>query len=144
MQSPVSGSPSGPSRFDEDHPDRRVFLPFDISSIEPDDGGPDPDLVVKGHPRIRTWVVEERSADRLYAGVCEATPGAWRIVCEEWKFYSILAGVSVIHESGVETPRILRAGDSFILRPGFSGIWEVVETTRKLFVVSLPPPTTPR
>jgi uncharacterized protein len=31
----------------------------------------------------------------------------------------------------------LRAGDTFILRPGFKGSWEVVETTRKAYVIRL-------
>lgn len=29
----------------------------------------------------------------------------------------------------------LKAGDSFVLRPGFKGTWEVVETTRKEYVI---------
>jgi uncharacterized cupin superfamily protein len=33
---------------------------------------------------------------------------------------------------------VLREGDSFVIRPGFNGLWEVVETTRKVFVVRLP------
>lgn len=119
-------------------PGDELFVPFDLTAIEPDDGGPDPEQIVKGNPRTRTWVVEERAADKTYAGVWEATPGAWRVAYDEWEFCSILSGVSIIHQSGVEAPRILRPGDTFILRPGFTGIWEVVETTRKLFVIHLP------
>ncbi len=33
--------------------------------------------------------------------------------------------------------RTVRAGDSFILRPGFAGTWEVLETTRKEYVIRL-------
>jgi hypothetical protein len=29
----------------------------------------------------------------------------------------------------------LRAGDSWIIRPGFEGTWEVVETTLKDYVI---------
>ena len=29
----------------------------------------------------------------------------------------------------------LRAGDALILRPGFSGVWDVIETTRKEYVI---------
>jgi uncharacterized cupin superfamily protein len=36
-------------------------------------------------------------------------------------------------EDGTEYP--LQAGDSFILRPGFRGTWEVIETTRKDYVI---------
>lgn len=115
-----------------------LFLGFDLTAVEPEDGGPDPDRIIKGNPRSRTWLVEERDAEKLYSGVWESTPGAWRVVYDEWEFCSILSGISIVHEDGKETPHVLRAGDSFILRPGFSGIWEVVETTRKLFVVRMP------
>ncbi|PKR88555.1 cupin [Pleomorphomonas diazotrophica] len=118
--------------------DDALFLGFDLTAVEPEDGGPDPDRIIKGNPRSRTWLVEERDAEKLYAGVWESTPGAWRVAYDEWEFCTILSGVSIVHETGKETPRILRTGDSFILRPGFSGIWEVVETTRKMFVVRMP------
>ena len=32
------------------------------------------------------------------------------------------------------TPREVKAGDSFILRAGFTGTWSVIETTRKDYV----------
>jgi uncharacterized cupin superfamily protein len=33
---------------------------------------------------------------------------------------------------------ILRAGDRFVLEPGFEGTWEVAETTLKRYVIHLP------
>lgn len=80
----------------------------------------------------------EESADgKLFAGVWESTPGKWRIVYDEWEYCSLLSGVSVITDDGGLSRR-LSAGDAFVLRPGFAGTWEVLETTRKLFVVRLP------
>jgi uncharacterized cupin superfamily protein len=35
-------------------------------------------------------------------------------------------------------PRRLSAGDCFVIEPGFTGIWEVVETTTKHYVIRLP------
>jgi uncharacterized cupin superfamily protein len=40
----------------------------------------------------------------------------------------------VVTEDGGE-PAHLKAGDSYILRPGFKGTWEVLETTRKDYVI---------
>ncbi len=34
-------------------------------------------------------------------------------------------------------PIHLKAGDRLILRPGFKGTWEVLETTRKDYVIRL-------
>lgn len=90
--------------------------------------------IIHGSPVHRTWNIEER--DGLYAGIWESTPGKWRISYDEWEFCHILSGVSVIAEDGGELRRVC-AGDSFILRPGFKGTWEVLETTRKEYVIRL-------
>ena len=101
----------------------------------PEDGAPAPDRLVSGAPVFRTWNVED-TGDGLYSGIWEATPGKWRIAYDEWEFCHILSGVSVIAEEG-GAARTVKAGDSFVLRPGFKGTWEVVETTRKAYVIRL-------
>tara|TARA_Y100000815_G_scaffold76049_1_gene64981 strand:+ start:188 stop:532 length:345 start_codon:yes stop_codon:yes gene_type:complete len=95
---------------------------------------PAPEKVVAGEPKFTTWNVEER--DGLYCGIWEATPGKWRISYDEWEYCRILSGVSVLTEEGGDAVTV-RAGDSFILRPGFKGTWEVLETTRKDYVIKL-------
>ena len=112
-----------------------AFLSIDTKGVEPESGAPAPDRLISGDPKFRTWNVEERDG-ALFAGVWEATPGKWRIVYDEWEFCHILSGVSVIAEDGGET-RTVRAGDSFVLRPGFHGTWEVLETTSKEYVIRL-------
>lgn len=111
-----------------------AFVPVGIAGIGPERGAPPADRVISGEPRFTTWNTEE--ADGLFAGIWEATPGKWRIVYDEWEFCHILSGVSVIEEDGGEA-RTVRRGDSFVLRPGFTGSWEVVETTRKAYVIRL-------
>ena len=102
---------------------------------EPEEGAPKPDRLISGAPTFRTWNVEEADGG-LYAGIWEATPGKWRIEYDEWEFCHILAGVSVIAEDGGPAVTV-KAGDSFVLRPGFKGSWEVLETTRKEYVIKL-------
>ena len=109
------------------------LLTVDTSGASEEDM-PQAERVIAGSPRFRTWNVEE--ADGLYAGIWEATPGKWRIEYDEWEFCHILSGVSVISEDGGET-RTVSAGDSFVLKPGFKGTWEVLETTRKEYVIRL-------
>ncbi|RDL52195.1 hypothetical protein BLJAPNOD_03352 [Ensifer sp. M14] len=108
---------------------------FDLTTVEPEVGEPAADRLIAGTPRFRTWNVEEADGG-LYAGVWESTPGKWRIVYEEWEYFHILSGYSVVTEDGGAEIH-LRAGDSMILRPGFKGTWEVVETTRKDYVIRL-------
>jgi len=102
----------------------------------PEEGAPAPERIVTGEPRHRTWNLETAYDETQFAGIWESTPGAWRVVYEEWEFCTILEGVSILHEDGAAPVR-LTAGDSFVLRPGFTGVWEVVETTRKLYVIRL-------
>ena len=95
---------------------------------------PDPGKVVSGDPVFTTWNVEEQ--DGLYAGRWRCTPGTWRVSYDEWEFCHILEGLSVLTEEG-GTPRRYAAGDSLVIRPGFTGTWEVVETTVKDYVIRL-------
>ncbi|WP_274628710.1 cupin domain-containing protein [Arvimicrobium flavum] len=111
------------------------FLKVDVSGIEPEMGAPAADRVISGAPAFCTWNAEEADGG-LYAGIWESTPGKWRIRYDEWEFCHILSGVSVITEDGGEV-RTVKAGDSFVIRPGFKGTWEVVETTRKEYVIRL-------
>ena len=101
---------------------------------EPEVSRPDPSRVIAGDPVHRTWLTEE--ADGLFAGVWEATPGTWRVVYDEWEYFRLTDGVSVITPDAGD-PVTLRAGDAWVIRPGFTGTWEVVETTRKDFVIRL-------
>jgi uncharacterized cupin superfamily protein len=110
-------------------------LDFDLSAIEPEEGAPAADRLISGTPRFRTWNLEDTGGG-LYAGVWESTPGKWRIAYDEWEYFHILEGCSVVTEEGGQTFH-LRAGDRLVLRPGFKGTWEVIETTRKDYVVRL-------
>ena len=100
----------------------------------PETERPAADRLIAGDPVFTTWNLEDR--DGLYCGVWESTPGKIRIVYEEWEYCRILSGRSIITEDG-GTPQTVGPGDSFILRPGFKGTWEVVETTRKDYVIRL-------
>ncbi|MCR5859228.1 cupin domain-containing protein [Mesorhizobium sp. J428] len=111
-----------------------LFLKVDTSGV-PEEGAPPADRIIAGNPRTRTWNVEEAEGG-LYAGIWEATPGKWRISYDEWEFCHILTGISVVSEDGGAAVTV-KAGDSFVLRPGFKGTWEVLETTRKEYVIRL-------
>ncbi|HLP71169.1 MAG TPA: cupin domain-containing protein [Rhizobium sp.] len=111
------------------------MLAFDIFAVEPEEGVPAPDRLISGDPHFLTWNLEEAEGG-VYAGVWQSTPGKWRILYDEWEYFHVLEGYSVVTEDGGE-PVHLKAGDRMILRPGFKGTWEVVETTRKDYVIRL-------
>lgn len=93
-----------------------------------------PERWVEGDPQFSTWDIEKSADGIVTSGVWESTPGAyWSIKGDTWEFCCILSGVSELTEEGKE-PVIIRAGDSFVMKPGYKGIWRVLETTRKLWV----------
>lgn len=95
---------------------------------------PPADRVVAGDPVFTTWEAEDHG--HLACGMWQATPGKWRIAYDEWEYCRIVEGLSVITEDG-GAARIVRAGDAFVIRPGFKGTWEVLETTVKDYVVAV-------
>lgn len=100
--------------------------------IPPETSRPDPDRVIAGDPVHTTWNIEDR--DGLFCGLWQSTPGKWRVSYSEWEYVHILSGHSILTDAaGAQTH--LRAGDSYIIRPGFTGTWEVVETTLKDYVI---------
>lgn len=102
------------------------------AGIAPEITRPPPDRVLAGDPVHSAWNVEDR--DGLFAGIWQSTPGTWRVVYDEWEYVRILEGVSILTPEG-GAPVTLRAGDAWIIRPGFRGTWEVVETTVKDYVI---------
>ena len=100
--------------------------------ITPEISRPDPARVLAGDPVHTTWNLETRGT--LYAGLWHSTEGEWQIAYSEWEYVHILEGNSVLSDAD-GTATTLRAGDSFIIRPGFVGSWRVVEGTLKEYVV---------
>lgn len=93
---------------------------------------PDPAKVISGDPVHTTWSIEERG--NIYSGMWQSTPGKWRVSYAEWEYVYIHAGHSILTEQDGSVTH-LKAGDSYILRPGYEGTWEVVETTLKDYVI---------
>jgi uncharacterized protein len=114
-----------------------LLHPITENLQEPDRGAPAPDRLISGSPEFETWSSYESADGKYFTGLWRATPGAWRIVYTEWEYCEMLEGVSVI-TSADGTERMFRAGDKFVLEPGFEGVWDVVETTLKRYVIHLP------
>ena len=92
---------------------------------------------VQGQPMQRTWHHFTSDDDKFFAGMWESEPGCWKINYTENEFCQILSGHSILRDSdGNEHP--LRAGDNFTIPAGFKGEWEVVETTKKIYVIYEP------
>lgn len=110
------------------------------------------DRLIEGAPLTRTILDYERDlgspasrpagapegarSERVYVGEWSAGVGAWRIAYDEWEFCHVLEGVcELVSDEGVS--QRFAAGDSFVIEPGFKGVWRVLEPMRKKFVVRL-------
>jgi len=91
------------------------------------------DRLVDGAPVTETRLDYE-SGNATYVGEWSAGVGAWRVSYDEWEFCHMLEGVCELTPDGGE-PQRFRAGDSFVIEPGFVGVWRVIAPMRKRFVV---------
>lgn len=99
------------------------------------------EIRIEGIPQYQTWMLdtaENAKADwsQVRAGVWEATAGQTiSRKGEKFEFCHILSGHVRIAEDGGEAHEF-KAGDSFVLKPGFVGTWTTIETVRKIFVIA--------
>ena len=101
---------------------------------DPEISRPDPARLIFGNPEHRTWLTDQ--AKGLWCGVWQSTPGKWRVIYEEWEYFRLTEGFSILTPDD-GAPIHLRPGDAHVIRPGFTGTWEVVETTIKDFVIRI-------
>ncbi|WP_438670481.1 cupin domain-containing protein [Pseudogemmobacter sonorensis] len=96
---------------------------------------PAPEKRLAGDPVHTSWSIEE-TPDGIFCGLWQATPGKWKVAYSEWEYVLIHEGHSILTDAqGRETH--LKAGDRFVIRPGFEGTWEVIETTLKDYVIKV-------
>ncbi|MBM3098643.1 cupin domain-containing protein [Gluconobacter cerinus] len=93
-----------------------------------------PERLISGSPAFKTWALDTSRNGNVRTGVWEATPGTTKsIKGEAFEFCHILEGLVRITENVGES-YLFKAGDSFILKPGFVGTWETIETVKKIYV----------
>ena len=97
------------------------------------ESGPVPERLLTGDPRFTNWDVDQSTDGKVRTGVWETTPGTLRsIKGGVWEFCYILSGVSELVEDGGKTYRV-QAGDAFVMKPDWVGVWRCIETTRKIW-----------
>lgn len=108
---------------------------FDLANLgTPRESKAAPEKLISGDPSFKTWALDESRGGNVDSGVWEATPGVTRSAKgETFEFCHILQGVVELTEDG-KAPVTYRAGDSFIMKPGFTGTWRTIETVRKIYV----------
>jgi uncharacterized protein len=96
-----------------------------------------PEKLLLGNPRQSVWLQYTDPSGQFMAGIWHSERGRWKIRYTEQEYCRMLEGVSVItDQAGVSLT--LRPGDECVIPAGFVGTWEVLEPTRKRFVIYEP------
>ncbi|MEM7741280.1 MAG: cupin domain-containing protein [Pseudomonadota bacterium] len=111
---------------------KQMKAPVDIPSSELEDWGPVPEPIGEPVSHLRGLTLNE-NADGSEAGLWECTPGQWVRKVMDAEISSFLSGHALFHHEGGETIEI-KAGDSVYFDNNSKGIWEVLETTRKIYL----------
>ncbi|HTY92829.1 MAG TPA: cupin domain-containing protein [Steroidobacteraceae bacterium] len=93
--------------------------------------------LLQGNPRQTVWLQYTDPTGRFMAGIWHSEPGRWKILYTEEEYCQMLEGRSVITDDAGHAVTV-GAGEEFIIPAGFSGSWEVLEPTRKRFVIYEP------
>ncbi len=90
--------------------------------------------LIAGNPKQTAWQQYTDDSGRFFAGAWHSEVGKWRVSYTEEEHCQILEGISVITDStGIAVT--VRRGDRFVIPRGFVGTWEVIERTKKLYVI---------
>jgi uncharacterized cupin superfamily protein len=105
-----------------------------LLTSEPVEYLPTPEKILSGNPLQRVWSQYTDASQRFSVGIWECEPGAWRIHYTEEEYCRVMMGRSrLTNADGVV--REVTAGDEFVIPRGFEGVWEVIERTRKVYVI---------
>lgn len=89
--------------------------------------------ILSGNPTQKVWPHYSNQSNEFHSGVWQADVGKWQVSFSEDEYCFILEGESVVTDAeGIANT--VKAGDHFVIPAGFSGTWEVVKPTRKVYV----------
>jgi len=95
------------------------------------------DKLISGNPKQSLWQHYTDATRQFFAGIWQSELGKWHIRYTEEEYCQILLGKSIITDADGNAVTVV-AGDSLVLPRGFVGSWEVIELTRKIYVLYEP------
>ena len=110
------------------------LLKFDASKAVVEEYELPTEKLIAGNPKQRLWKHYTDATGKFFAGIWQSEVGKWHIHYTEEEYCQILQGKSVITD-GEGNAVTVSAGESFVIPRGFIGTWEVVEPTKKNYVV---------
>jgi len=93
-----------------------------------------PERLISGDPTHKTTVHYTNEDNSFVTGTWTATPGKFKVAADRDEFCYIIYGhARLIDANG--TFEVFKAGDAFVIPNGFTGHWDVIETTAKHFAI---------
>jgi len=90
--------------------------------------------LLSGNPKQTIWQHYTDKTQKFSTGIWQSEVGKWKINYTEEEFCQILEGKSVITDLAGNATSV-SAGENFVIPSGFVGTWEVLETTKKIYVI---------
>ena len=91
--------------------------------------------IIEGEPIWESATIYRDEIKGIEIGIWGANEGKWTFIAEKSEQCHVLFGRSKIINQKTNDIFIIEAGDSFFLEAGFEGIWEIIEPTRKEFLI---------
>lgn len=110
-----------------------LLMSFPHELGEPRSGPPGGWTIKSGAPEASSWILYKSEDGKKWSGRWRCTPGSFDVSYDKWEFCHVLSGACVITPEGKD-PVHLKAGDAFVVEPGFKGDWTVLETMEKHYV----------
>ncbi|MCJ9428900.1 cupin domain-containing protein [Kordiimonas sp. A6E486] len=112
---------------------------MDFAGVKPEreESLPADDKLISGQPVQLTENVYEDKKGSFFTGFWSSAPGKWRVnYAGEEEFCHLLEGLVELADDEGNVSRF-KAGDRFVISEGFSGTWETIEPSKKLYVISV-------
>jgi uncharacterized cupin superfamily protein len=93
--------------------------------------------LIRGNPLQTVWLQHRDPDGRFLVGLWHSEPGKWHVTYTEHEYFHILEGRSVLTDAQGHAVTLC-AGQEWVVPRGFTGTWEVLEATRKRFVIHEP------
>jgi uncharacterized cupin superfamily protein len=113
-----------------------VITAFSDQTTIPEYDHPREERRLEGNPLRTTWNHFSNSTDEVFAGVWACEVGSWRIEFGEHEdeFFFVTEGrCRIIDEAGKAVEA--GAGESLVIPAGFKGVFQVLESMRKHYVI---------
>ena len=92
------------------------------------------DKLISGNPKQTVWQHYTDPTKKFLTGIWQSDVGKWRIAYSEEEYCQILEGTSIITDQDGNAVTV-SGGENFVIPRGFVGSWEVIERTKKIYVM---------